>query len=181
MITLAAALEEKLINPQQKIYCENGSFFIGGSVIRDVKPYAYLKLHEVLQKSSNICALKIGRLIKNKKFHQYILDFGFGKKTNIELPGEIKGTVHDYKKWSNLDKAVISYGHSISVTPIQLISAINTIANDGMYISPTIKTQIGFCFTKTKIKFIEWIILKKQLVIRDKTLLLFYKLHALFL
>ena len=89
VITLAAALEEKLINPQQKIYCENGSFFIGGSVIRDVKPYAYLKLHEVLQKSSNICALKIGRLIKNKKFHQYILDFGFGKKTNIELPGEI--------------------------------------------------------------------------------------------
>ena len=83
VITLAAALEEKLINPQQKIYCENGSFFIGGSVIRDVKPYAYLKLHEVLQKSSNICALKIGRLIKNKKFHQYILDFGFGKKTNI--------------------------------------------------------------------------------------------------
>ena len=141
VITLAAALEEKLINPQQKIYCENGSFFIGGSVIRDVKPYAYLKLHEVLQKSSNICALKIGRLIKNKKFHQYILDFGFGKKTNIELPGEIKGTVHDYKKWSNLDKAVISYGHSISVTPIQLISAINTIANDGMYISPTIIRQ----------------------------------------
>ena len=115
VITLAAALEEKLINPQQKIYCENGSFFIGGSVIRDVKPYAYLKLHEVLQKSSNICALKIGRLIKNKKFHQYILDFGFGKKTN-KLPGEIKGTVHDYKKWSNLDKAVISYG-------------LNTIAN----------------------------------------------------
>ena len=74
-------------------------------------------------------------------FHQYILDFGFGKKTNIELPGEVKGVVHDYKKWSNLDKAVISYGHSISVTPIQLISAINTIANDGMYISPTIIRQ----------------------------------------
>ena len=95
----------------------------------------------MLQKSSNICALKIGRLIKNKKFHQYILDFGFGEKTNIELPGEIRGAVHNYKKWSNLDKAVISYGHSISVTPIQLISAINTIANNGMYISPTIIRQ----------------------------------------
>ena len=141
VITLAAALEEKLINPQQKIYCEEGSFFIGGSTIRDIKPYAYLKLHEVLQKSSNICALKIGRLIKNKKFHQYILDFGFGEKTNIELPGEIKGVVHNYTKWSNLDKAVISYGHSISVTPIQLISAINAIANGGMYISPTIIRQ----------------------------------------
>ena len=141
VITLAAALEEKLINPQQKIYCEEGYFFIGGSIIRDVKPYSHLKLHEVLQKSSNICALKVGRLIDNKKFHQYILDFGFGKKTNIELPGEVKGVVHDYKKWSNLDKAVISYGHSISVTPIQLISAINTIANDGMYISPTIIRQ----------------------------------------
>ena len=155
VITLAAALEEKLINPQQKIYCEEGSFFIGGSTIRDIKPYAYLKLHEVLQKSSNICALKIGRLIKNKKFHQYILDFGFGEKTNIELPGEIKGVVHNYTKWSNLDKAVISYGHSISVTPIQLISAINAIANGGMYISPTIsvKLKILFCkITKTKKK-----------------------------
>ena len=141
IITLAAALEEKLITPQQKIYCEEGSFFIGGSIIRDVKPYAHLKLHEVLQKSSNICALKIGRLIKNKKFYQYIRDFGFGEKTNIELPGEIRGAVHNYKKWSNLDKAVISYGHSISVTPIQLISAINTIANNGMYISPTIIRQ----------------------------------------
>ena len=81
----------------------------------------------ILDNPQKICALKIGRLIKNKKFHQYILDFGFGEKTNIELPGEIKGVVHNYTKWSNLDKAVISYGHSISVTPIQLISAINAI------------------------------------------------------
>ena len=77
----------------------NGSFFIGGSVIRDVKPYAYLKLHEVLQKSSNICALKIGRLIKNKKYINIFFILVIGKKTKQKLPGEIKGTVHAiYKK-----------------------------------------------------------------------------------
>ena len=142
IITVASALEEKLIQPQQKIYCEEGSIFIGGSYIRDARAYAYLTPEETLKKSSNICALKIGRRLSRKKFHQYIKKFGFGEKTNIELPGESLGLVRDYKKWSLLDLAVTSYGHSISVTPIQLISAVNVIANDGVYLSPTIIHKI---------------------------------------
>ena len=138
VITAAAVLEEKLINANQKIYCEEGSFFIGGRTIKDTSPYGYLNLQEILQKSSNICALKVGMLLNKKKFHNYIRQFGFGAKTNIELPGESKGIVHNYKKWSNLDNATISYGHSILVTPIQMITAVNTIANDGVYISPKI-------------------------------------------
>ena len=142
IITIAAALEENLISANQKIYCEQGSIFIGGSIIRDSSPHSYLTLQQILQKSSNICALKIGRRLTQKKFYQYIQNFGFGKKTAIELPGEIRGIVKDYKKWSLLDLAVISYGHSISVTPIQLISAVNTIANDGVYIAPTVISKI---------------------------------------
>lgn len=138
IITIASALSEKVINTNQKIYCEDGSYFIGGSIIKDTQPYSYLTPQAILQKSSNICILKIGRLLSNKKFYQYIRKFGFGQKTNIELPGEIRGVVHDYKKWTSLDSATISYGHSILVTPIQLISAINTIANDGVFIEPRI-------------------------------------------
>ena len=138
VITMAAALEEKVITENQEIYCEQGSIFIGGSVINDPSPQGYLTPEKILQKSSNICALKIGRRLAAKKFYQYIKKFGFGEKTGIELPGEAKGSVRDYKKWSLLDLVTTSYGHSISVTPIQLISAVNVIANDGIYLSPSI-------------------------------------------
>ena len=141
IITLAAALEHQIIQSSDKIFCENGSFQIGDRTITDVKKYGVLSIKEIIQKSSNICALKIGLALPKNKFFNTIKKFGFGQKTEISMNGESKGILHDYTSWSNVQTATISYGHSIAVTPLQMISAINVLANDGIYIPPSIIKQ----------------------------------------
>lgn len=138
IITLSAALESKAISKDNIFFCENGEFQIYDRVIHDTEKNGWLTLDKIVQKSSNICAAKIGMMIEKPAFHQTIVDFGFGSKTGVELPGEAVGKVYDYNKWTDLDVATISYGHSISATPLQVVTAINAIATGGVLIEPKV-------------------------------------------
>lgn len=137
-LTVAAALESGVIKPDQVFYCENGEFQVADQVIHDTSPYGWLPLEQVIQKSSNICAGKIGSMLPPEKFHEYILKFGFGQKTGIGLPAEAIGRVLPANKWTEVDHFSISFGHGILVSPIQLITAINMIAAGGMLVPPYI-------------------------------------------
>ena len=135
-ITIAAALEEKLIKPDQVLFCEHGEFLIGDKIIHDTSPHDNMTIEEILQKSSNICAAKIGMMLSPEQLYDYLRKFGLGKRTRIGLSGETNGHILKPNRWTSVDHASISFGHGIFVSPIQLITAINTIATGGMRVQP---------------------------------------------
>ena len=143
-ITAAAAIEEKLFTLEDKIYCENGAIKVANYVIHDHKPHAWLTFSEAVEKSSNIGLLKIGNKIGSETLYKYIRNFGFGKKTGVDLPGEEIGIVQPLSSWRPINLATVSFGQGIAVTPIQMLSAYGAIANGGILNKPyIIKKVIG--------------------------------------
>ena len=140
LLLAAAAIEEKIANQNDIFFCENGEYDIAGTVIHEAKEHKYrwLTLRDIIVKSSNIGAIKVAQRLGAKTFYDYILKFGIGAKTNINLPGESTGKVRDIKEWSGVSLASISFGQEISVTPIQLITAVSAIANGGILMKPYI-------------------------------------------
>lgn len=137
-IVAAASIEEGLAGPDDIFFCENGSFKIGKSRIGEASnhQFGWLTLSNIIAKSSNIGAIKIAQTLGNRRFFGYIQKFGFGRKLGVDLPGEASGSVRNVKQWSGLSLASMSFGHEISVTPIQMVSAIAAIANGGVLIRP---------------------------------------------
>lgn len=138
----ASALEEKKANPDTLIDCEMGRRRIGSKVIRDVKSYGTITFADVVRVSSNIGASKIGELLGREKYYSYLKKFGFGEKTGIDLPGESGGKVLTPGKWGRIELATISFGQGISVTSLQLVTALSAIANGGYLMEPYIIKKI---------------------------------------
>jgi cell division protein FtsI (penicillin-binding protein 3) len=136
IITVAAALNEGIITPTQEFFCEEGRFQVADKVIRDSHPHGNLEVGQVIQKSSNICAAKIGMEMKPAQFHDYITKFGFGAKTRAGLPGEAAGQVLPPEKWTRVDHATVTFGQGILASPLQVVTAINAIANEGEWRPP---------------------------------------------
>lgn len=142
VVVMAAALNEAAISTRQQFDCEDGAYRVGGRVIHDHKPYALLTPAEIIKYSSNIGSAKIGKLLEREQLHQYISAFGFGEKTEIDLPGEAVGLLRPADKWFEIDLAAISFGQGISVTPIQLVSAVAAIANGGYLMQPYVVDRV---------------------------------------
>jgi cell division protein FtsI (penicillin-binding protein 3) len=138
-ITAAAVLDSGRARPNETIWCENGSIVVARHRFReDNRPFGNLTFTEVLARSSNVGAIKIARRLEPSEFLEAIRRFGFGRKTGIELPGESVGLLRDVEDWSGLSHASIAIGQEIGASPLQLASAIGTIANDGLRLPPRI-------------------------------------------
>jgi len=138
IVTLAAALEERLTNPNEVVDCQMGSITVNGRLIHDHKPYGALTVTQVLENSSDVGAIKIALRLGDERFDRYIRSFGFGSQTGIELPGETRGLTKPASRWSKVSIGAISMGQEIGVSPLQLISMASTIANDGVFVPPRI-------------------------------------------
>jgi cell division protein FtsI (penicillin-binding protein 3) len=141
VFTVAAALE-KGFSPKSIFFCENGEYRIGKFTIHDTHPRDWLTLNQIIKFSSNIGVTKISETIGKKTLHDYLSNFGFGLKTGMGCPGETNGSMLPHKRWSNIDTSAISFGQGFSVSAIQLISGISTIANDGMLMKPMLIKKI---------------------------------------
>ncbi len=140
----AAGFEEKKLKPTSKFDCENGRRKIGHSIINDVHPHGILSVVEILELSSNICATKIAEVLGKEKLYGYLKSFGFGAKTEIDLPGESSGKLSNSKYWGPVELATLSFGQGVSVTAIQLASALSVVANGGYLMKPyTVKEIIS--------------------------------------
>jgi cell division protein FtsI (penicillin-binding protein 3) len=139
---MAAALEEKKFTINDMIFCENGAYRVANHIIHDVHPHGWLSFQDVLKVSSNIGAAKIGKKLGAKTFYSYIKNFGFGKETGLDLPGEVNGLVWPHHRWGEVMASNISFGQGISVTGIQLASALGAIANEGRLMKPFVVKQI---------------------------------------
>ncbi|MDA3902598.1 MAG: penicillin-binding protein [Desulfuromusa sp.] len=139
---MAGVLEEGLVRPGQKIYCENGRYSVGGKTIRDHKKFKQLTLTEILKFSSNIGSAKLGKVLERERFYSYIRGFGFAEKTGLDLPGEVDGMLRSPSNWFEIDLAAISFGQGISVTSIQMASAMAVIANGGLLMEPYLVEKV---------------------------------------
>jgi cell division protein FtsI (penicillin-binding protein 3) len=138
LVTISAALEEKLTNPDEIFDCQMGSIVYNGMRIRDSKPHGLLPVWGVLAESSDVGAIKIALRLGQERFYKYIRDYGFGQQTGIELPGETRGLTKPVSRWSKVSIAAISMGQEIGISPIQLSALISTFANDGVRVPPRI-------------------------------------------
>ena len=135
-IMAAAALEEGVVKPDDRIYGENGAITLAGATIHDWKKYGWLTFAEVLQNSSNVGSIKVGLSLGRERYHRYMKAFGFGTTTGVGLAGESRGLLRDPQRWSLLSLPTMSIGQEISVTALQLVAAFGAIANDGTLMQP---------------------------------------------
>lgn len=141
---IASALKDKLISPNTKFFCENGSFRVGDKIIREAETrekFGDMTVSEILAVSSNIGTTKIAFKMGDDNLRKGLLDFGFGMRTGVELPGEARGTVLALP-WRPHLLSNISFGHGVTVTPLQIANAYATIANGGTLNTPYIVEAI---------------------------------------
>jgi cell division protein FtsI (penicillin-binding protein 3) len=139
---IAAALEEKTVSAKDSFNCENGAYNIGGRTIHDTHKYGILSVGDILKHSSNIGAAKIGARLGPERLYGYLRSFGFGTRTNIDLPGEVAGYLRNKSQWYGVDLATISFGQGVSVSAIQLAGAISAVANGGTLMQPYVVDRI---------------------------------------
>src|ERR1039457_755140 len=138
LVTISAALEEKLTNPDELFDCQMGSIVYNGMRIRDSKPHGLLPVWAVLAESSDVGSIKIALRLGEDRYYKYIRAFGFGQRTGIELPGETRGLTKPPSRSSKVSIAAISNRQEIGISPLQLAGLISTIANDGIRVPPRI-------------------------------------------
>jgi len=142
VVVAAAALEAGLTTPNEVIDCQMGAITIGRHVFHDHKPYGLLTFSQILENSSNVGAAKLGLRLGERRLYDALLTFGFGARTAIDLPAELPGLVRDWRHWSALSIGAISFGQEVGVTSVQILMAINAIANGGYRVRPSIVDRI---------------------------------------
>ena len=154
IITSAVALESNIIGLNDSIYGEKGEYEIEQAIIRDTRKNEMLSLKDALAYSSNIAMVKLAQKINPVNFYKYIRAFGFGNKTGVFLPGEEIGVLKKVPEWNTRTQVTMSWGQEIGVTPLQLLSAVNCIANDGLLLKPRIVLEYqdhdGWALKKNK-------------------------------
>jgi len=142
VVAYAAALEEGLTNPDERIDCQMGSINVKGRVVRDHTAYGTLTATEALAKSSNVAAIKLGIRVGDERMYDYIRRFGFGARTGVELPGETSGLLRKVEKWHPSSIGSIAIGQEIGVTPVQMAAAYTALANDGVRVTPHLVKEV---------------------------------------
>lgn len=142
-LIVAMGLDTKSIKTDQ-IFDEKGPYSIGEYDIRtwNNEYSGRISTTQILEKSSNVGMVKIIEKIQKKSVNEYLNKLGFREKTGIEIQGETTGIVKDSGQWYPIDYATLSFGQGIAITPIQLISAFSSLANDGYVVKPTVIENI---------------------------------------
>lgn len=143
MITLAAALEGGALDELDVFDCGRGGIRFGKTLIKDHKSFGELTVRDIIAKSSNVGAIKIGQAAGRRRFYDTIRAFGFGSLTRIDLPSENPGILRPIDRWSELSPAYQAFGQGVSVTAIQLTNAFAAIANGGWLLRPYVVGRVG--------------------------------------
>lgn len=143
VFTLASALEMGAVKTEEKFFCENGAYRYAGKVIHDTHRYGWLTVPDVIKYSSNIGITKINERMDGGRFHEMVRAFGFGTRTGVELQGEVAGLAPSRKSFdSRIRRATVSFGQGISVTPIQLVTAMSAVVNGGKVMKPYVVREV---------------------------------------
>jgi cell division protein FtsI/penicillin-binding protein 2 len=141
-ISLAAFLDKKICQPEDKVFGENGTYKFKNVTIKDAHNSGWMTVKEVFVHSSNIGMSKLSQRIDAQSFYLYLRDFGIGNYTDIPLPGEAKGNLKNPENWTDYTKSSISFGYEVAVTPIQLTAAYAAIINGGKLFQPQLVDKV---------------------------------------
>ncbi|WP_423249105.1 stage V sporulation protein D [Clostridium sp.] len=144
MVTASAAVQEGLAGGNETYFCPGGKN-VAGTYIKCWKPEGHgtENFDQILENSCNVGFMDIGQKLGKEKLNEYIEKFGFGKQTGIDLPGETPGIVLPNNKIGPVELATISFGQTDSASSVQMMAAMNTIANGGTWIQPHIMKEIS--------------------------------------
>lgn len=142
--TCAVALDLNLIRPETIIDCENGLWTFGPRTLHDHHPYSRITLADVIKYSSNIGAAKVGALVLGqKRLYDCMRRWGFGERTGVDLPAEDSGLLFPLSRWTIYSETSVPMGHEITVTPLQLVTAMSAIANGGTLYRPYVVRRVA--------------------------------------
>jgi cell division protein FtsI (penicillin-binding protein 3) len=138
LVTYSAALDQHVVTPNDIVDCQGSVITLAGRVIHDDKGdhFGRLTVHEALEHSSNVAAVKLALKVGPDHLYQYVRDFGFGSRSGAEMPGETRGLLRPVNKWGASSIGSIAMGQEVGVTPLQMVSMVSTIANGGVYLPP---------------------------------------------
>ena len=139
VVTATAAIEEKLMPIDTIIDVSGGQIRIDkGRVVHDTHNYGALSFTDVIVKSSNVGAIKIGFKLGKERLSEYVARYGFGHPVSPDFPGESPGIVWRQDKWTDSALASVSMGYQVGVTPLQMLAAVSSVANGGQYVEPRV-------------------------------------------
>ena len=136
-ITVAMALEAGRIKPQTLIETGPGRFSMGGFTISDTHNYGSLTVEGVIQKSSNVGALKIAQKMTPHEMWDVYTALGYGQKPQLQFPGAVTGRLRPWKSWKPVEQATMSYGYGLSASLFQMARSYTAFAHDGQIIPAT--------------------------------------------
>ena len=136
-ITVAMALEAGRVTPQTLIDTGPGRYAIGGFNITDTHNYGTLTVEGVIQKSSNVGALKIAQKMSPHEMWDTFTALGYGQKPQIQFRGAVTGRVRPWKTWRPVEQATMSYGYGLSASLFQMAHSYTAFAHDGRIIPLT--------------------------------------------
>jgi cell division protein FtsI/penicillin-binding protein 2 len=142
IVAVSGALNDGTVRLSDTFDCEHAHFHFAGRVLHDHESYGVLSVEQIITKSSNIGAAKIGIKMGPARLYDYIRSFGFGSHTDIPLQGEVVGIVHPLKNWFKVSIAQIPMGQGISVTRLQMMMAMCAIANKGVSMVPRLVDRL---------------------------------------
>jgi cell division protein FtsI (penicillin-binding protein 3) len=137
VITIAAGLNEVVITPQTTFIVPSAKKFYD-LVLHDADPHPTVPytVSDILAKSSNIGTIFVSQKIGTQKQENYMRAFGLGEQTALAFPGEARGLLKPSLQWHGTENVTVAYGQGVAATAIQLVSAVNAIANGGVYVAP---------------------------------------------
>jgi cell division protein FtsI (penicillin-binding protein 3) len=142
IITAAAALQEKVVDPGEVIDCGHGAIEVAGVRINDHAVFDQLAFRDVIAHSSDVGVIRVAQRLGRESFHRYVREFGFGAPTGVDLPGESGGLLRPTARWSALSLPSISFGQEVGVTALQMASAVAAVANGGYLMRPYVVRQV---------------------------------------
>lgn len=138
LVTASAALEQGIVDPDDLIDVSGGRYSFGSSVVRDTHDYGTLSFTDVIVKSSNVGAIKVGLRLGPERMMDYVRRFGFGRRSSPDFPGETPGIVWEASKLEDRGLGSVSMGYQIGVTPLQMAAAVSSVANGGRLYEPRV-------------------------------------------
>ncbi len=142
LIMASAATEVLHRKAEDRVNGQNGVMPIYNLFIKDHEPYGNISFREAIMYSSNIVAAKTALAVGSEKFYAYTMNYGFGRKTGIGLVGESPGRVRPLEHWDRTTLPWMGYGYQVMATPLQILQAYATIANDGVLMRPFIIKKV---------------------------------------
>ncbi len=143
VVLAAAALELNRVTPDTLLYAGDGEIPISGTVIHDHEKVGWVTFREAIQRSSNVAFVKMSWDLGREQVYQFLRTFGFGEKTGIDLPGESRGILRRPDQWSQRTLPSLAIGQEIAVTPLQLLTAVSAVANEGWLMRPFLVREIS--------------------------------------